>query len=1061
MSITKEYFELTRKHKQEYGEKTVVLMLVGVFYEIYAIKTPTGALHSNIEEVSQICNLAISEDRKTLYDNCPVLMSGFRDYTLEKYLQKLSDVGYTSIIYNQNKSDKKITRELAQIYSPGTFIPYDESATTRTTNHIMTIWIERLRKPTGDILIIGTAAINIFTGESTIYEYQTPCMITPITFDELERQISTIAPNEIVVISEIDRAPTEKIVQYAGVSVNQTLVHYIFMTASDQAHATPKHLAEKTRNCTKQSYIRHLITCFFSEETYDICIEFRENALATQAFCFLLNFIQEHNPDLVRRISIPLFDTSNTRVLLACHTLKQLNIIDAVQSSKSHGHHPTTANSLTSIANFVNRCCTPMGKRKLYDQITKPTYDETWLNREYQMTAVILDAEDDTNAKPKIICMTDLRKSIHCIRDLDKTLRQIVLKKIYPAAIYHLYESVRIIGQIYESVKQVDLLDAYLRPPEAAPGGGAHPPSSSSPPSIDETVREFITFIQQNLRIDLCKSVASATIFEENIFQRDISDKLDTLYDTHCHAIKSFSALREWLNHIMHIQTGEKCEYVKEHTTEKSGVSLQITKKRGAILKTILSNTNSTVHPYTDLLAQLEFVSVNATTFELSSPKINYLTKQMLYGKEQLNTVIAQTYQAFLTNLETTWYTSLDTLSKYIANLDVILSKAFLAKTYHYCRPRISDGCAGAGAAPDQKSFVDVQRLRHPLIEHIQKNEIYVANDLVLGRDEVDGILLYGTNAVGKTSFIRSVGIAVIMAQAGFYVPASQFTYRPYKSVFSRILGNDDLFRGLSTFAVEMSELRVILKFADQYSLILGDELCSGTEIESALSIFMAGIMEFHKKHASFLFATHFHQMIGYSEMDQCPRIRLKHMSVIYDREQDALVYDRILKDGPGNRMYGLEVCKSLHLDDAFLETAYQIRNKYANDGTGGQLALQASTYNTTKIRGICEMCKETLSDEIHHLAPQKFADKQGFIDTFHKNHPANLMALCTKCHDLAHRLMVEPDGPPQMTQTDNPVGQPTATTTTKPSTPPPPIVKKKTTKGYVFQGSLPKKDKP
>jgi DNA mismatch repair protein MutS len=738
--------------------------------------------------------------------------------------------------------------------------------------------------------------------------------------------------------------------------------------------------------------------------------------------------------------------------------LKQLNIIDAAHAKSHHHHHSstTTANSLTSIANFVNRCCTPMGKRKLYDQITKPTFDETWLNREYQMTAVILDAESEDETQPKRICMTDLRKSIHCIRDLDKILRQIVLKKIYPAAIYHLYESVQTIGQIYESVKQVDLLDGYLRPPEAARGGGA-PPTSS----IAETVREFLVFIQHNLRIQLCKSVASATIFEENIFQRDISDKLDTLYDTHCHAIKSFAALREWLNHILYIQTGDKCEYVKEHATEKSGVSLQITKKRGAVLKSILPTflapkVNSADHPYTDLLAQLEFVSVNATTFELSSPKINYLTKQMLYGKEQLNTVIAQTYQTFLTNLETTWYAPLDTLSKYIANLDVILSKAFLAKTYHYCRPQIS------ADDPEQKSFVDVQRLRHPLIEHIQKNEIYVANDLVLGRDEVDGILLYGTNAVGKTSFIRAVGIAVIMAQAGFYVAASQFTYRPYKSIFSRILGNDDLFRGLSTFAVEMSELRVILKFADQSSLILGDELCSGTEIESALSIFMAGIMEFHKKRASFLFATHFHQMIGYSEMDQCPRIRLKHMSVIYDREQDALMYDRILKDGPGNRMYGLEVCKSLHLDDAFLETAYQIRNKYAQDGTTGQLALPASNYNTTKIRGICEMCKETLSDEIHHLAPQKFADKQGFIDTFHKNHPANLMALCTKCHDLAHRLMIEPEpdtlpSPLKTTQTDNPLGQ---STTTKPSNSPPPIVKKKTTKGYVFQGSPIKKDK-
>jgi DNA mismatch repair protein MutS len=1025
MSIIQEYFKLTRKHKEEYGDKTVVLMLVGVFYEIYGIKNPVETHPStNIEDISHICNLAIVEDKKALYDNYPILTSGFRDYTLEKYLQKLSDAGYTSAVYNQNKSGLKITRELAHIYSPGTFIPYDETvASSRTTNHIMAIWIERLRKPSGERLLIGTAVINIFTGESIIYEYQTSSMITPITFDELERQISTILPNEIIVISDIDRAATEKLVQYSGISTTKTLTHYMYTKHSDHVHTTPVHIAEKIQNCTKQNYIRNIIACFFSEETYDICIEFRENELATQAFCFLLNFIQEHNPDLVRRISMPLFDQSNTRMLLACHTLKQLNIIDA------EPHTTNTCHSLTSVANFANRCCTPMGKRKLYDQITKPTFDQSWLNQEYKMTDIILSSDQQNT-----ICITALRKSIHCIRDLDKILRQIVLKKIYPAAIYHLYESIQTIQSIYTSVIQVDLLDTYLRPKTDL--SASVPPASAA---ISDICQTFTQFVQENLRIHLCKSVSSITTFEDNIFQRGVSDKLDTLYDTNRNATKTFVVFREWLNHIMFVKTNDKCEYVKEHTTEKSGVSLQITKKRAEILKTLLptflaTKINGDDHPYHELLTQYEFVSANATTFELTSPKIAGLTKQMLYGKEQLNQVIAQTYQTFLTHLETQWYQRLDLVSKYIANLDVIVSKAYLAKHYNYCRPQIN--------ADADKSFVEVQRLRHPLIEHIQKNEIYVANDLVLGRDEVDGILLYGTNAVGKTSFIRAVGIAVIMAQAGLYVAASQFSYRPYKSVFSRILGNDDLFRGLSTFAVEMSELRVILKFADQSSLILGDELCSGTEIESALSIFMAGLMGFHQKRASFLFATHFHQIMEYSEMAECPRIHLKHMSVIYDREQDALVYDRILKDGPGNRMYGLEVCKSLHLDDAFLETAYRIRNKYAHDGTVGQLALPASNYNTTKIRGICEMCKKTLSDEIHHLSPQKSANKRGFIDTFHKNHPANLMALCTKCHDLAHRHTVESDALPP---TNTPVGQSTTKTSTSP------IVKKKTTNGYVF----------
>jgi DNA mismatch repair protein MutS len=298
------------------------------------------------------------------------------------------------------------------------------------------------------------------------------------------------------------------------------------------------------------------------------------------------------------------------------------------------------------------------------------------------------------------------------------------------------------------------------------------------------------------------------------------------------------------------------------------------------------------------------------------------------------------------------------------------------------------------------KSFVKSEKLRHCLIEHIQQNEIYVPNDIHIGCDGQDGMLVYGTNAVGKTSLIRALGISVIMAQAGLYVPCSKYVYKPYTAIFSRILGNDNLFKGLSTFAVEMSELRIILKMADQNSLVLGDELCSGTETESALSIFVAGLQHLHRVETSFLFATHFHEIIGYDEIKELDRLVLKHMSVIYDRQTDALIYDRRLCDGPGNRMYGLEVCKSLHLDDTFLEKAYQIRQKYF---TRSELSFTSSPYNKDKIRGICELCNEKLGEEIHHLDPQKNADVNGFIGTFHKDHAANLMTVCSKCHDSIH----------------------------------------------------------
>ena len=132
----------------------------------------------------------------------------------------------------------------------------------------------------------------------------------------------------------------------------------------------------------------------------------------------------------------------------------------------------------------------------------------------------------------------------------------------------------------------------------------------------------------------------------------------------------------------------------------------------------------------------------------------------------------------------------------------------------------------------------------------------------------VNGILLYGTNAVGKTSFIKAIGIAIVMAQAGLYVPASSSLFIIHmKHFLLEYLGNDNIFKGLSTFAVEMTELRTILQMADKNSLILGDELCSGTESDSALSIFVAGLEDLYRKHCTFLFATHFHEIVKYEEI--------------------------------------------------------------------------------------------------------------------------------------------------------------------------------------------------
>lgn len=345
--------------------------------------------------------------------------------------------------------------------------------------------------------------------------------------------------------------------------------------------------------------------------------------------------------------------------------------------------------------------------------------------------------------------------------------------------------------------------------------------------------------------------------------------------------------------------------------------------------------------------------------------------------------------------IERMYLITLEEIAKFVGKIDVIICKAYLAKKYHYCRPEILFSA--------KKACVNAMELRHVLIENLLQNEIYVPNNISLGIGEVDGILLYGTNAVGKTSFIRALGIAIIMAQSGMYVPCSKFEYKPYQAMYSRILSNDNLFKGLSTFAVEMSELRVILKQADENSFILGDELCSGTEMESALSIFMAALEHLHDKQTSFIFATHFHEIADYEEIHSLHKIRLKHLEVWYDREKDCLVYDRKIKEGSGERNYGLEVCKSLYLPDIFMERAYQLRRKY-NIENDGSLSHTTSHYNAKKIKGFCEKCHIRIGEEIHHLQEQQMADENGFIEGyFHKNHPGNLMTVCKKCHDEFH----------------------------------------------------------
>ena len=403
----------------------------------------------------------------------------------------------------------------------------------------------------------------------------------------------------------------------------------------------------------------------------------------------------------------------------------------------------------------------------------------------------------------------------------------------------------------------------------------------------------------------------------------------------------------------------------------------------------------------------LTFPTASASTNTIHSQQIYELCASVVSLRVKISDMVSMIYSQFIGSLHEYCH-DFDNMVAFVSAVDMIQNRCHVARKYRYCRPEVAGAGAGAGAGA---SFVRATGLRHCLIERINEDECYITNDVTL---DGEGMLLYGTNAVGKTSLIRAIGVAVIMAQAGFYVPATGFVYRPYRAIMTRILGNDNLFKGLSTFVVEMSELRVILRMADRCTLVLGDELCSGTEMDSAISIFVAGLQHLYHAGASFIFATHLHEIAGYSEIrEMAPRLRLAHMRVFYDKARDTLVYDRKLQDGAGESMYGLEVCKSLHLPDDFLENANTIRVKYRGVSTKTPTAsilddATPSRYNAAKLRRLCELCEKARGTEIHHLQHQESADADDFIGHIHKNHPANLASICEDCHREIHTTGVE-----------------------------------------------------
>lgn len=258
-----------------------------------------------------------------------------------------------------------------------------------------------------------------------------------------------------------------------------------------------------------------------------------------------------------------------------------------------------------------------------------------------------------------------------------------------------------------------------------------------------------------------------------------------------------------------------------------------------------------------------------------------------------------------------------------------------------------------------------------------------------------------------NSSLTKAVGLNIILAQAGLYT-AGNITFKPYNKIITRLSGDDNLFQGESSFVIEMKELRTILRNSDEHTLVLGDELTRGTDSISGTCITVAAIESLIDLNSSFIFATHMHKIVDLPFIKNLPpsSLQISHLTLRYDDSSESLIYDRKLKDGSGDSIYGIEVAKSLSINKKFINRTLEIRKWLLNREKNSHfLSLKKSRHNSKYYLDSCLICGTEKPDDLitHHKEEQCKSNENGFIRNFHKNIPGNLIQLCEKCHVQLH----------------------------------------------------------
>lgn len=1016
------YLDLYVEWQQKYAnegypnQKIALLYEIGKFLELYGVDNGIDKI-GNIREIADIVGVKVTQKNngggKFNPKNDPMkndrdhpLFAGWQPTSLEEFESKLIGAGYHIIYYEQSgeiddDTNKKI-RKCTQVVTQATYVGRMDSSDSR---HFVSVYIDNATKPSQKlfkwqdaILNIGMTSMDITTNETVVYSVESKETDKTYAINELYRFLQSMNPMEIIITvgNCALNVPLDDI----------TFSDYIKKELSYDKYTNGAHDPITVKKpFTQPDYQNAILNKVYFpgsvvRENMDEHLGIKDHT-ALVSLCQLLEYIYEKNSNILTCLKLPEIWLQTNYFTLSNNAIEQLSI-----KSKDSRYK--------SLLNIIDKTSTAMGHRMLENDLVNPIIDPNRLKTRWQLVELFKKSNNW-----KIV-----EKHLDGIKDIVRLYRNLQLRRIHPCDLVVLNSSNRRIAKLFEVLAETDWGEPICL--------------------AQEFLDELDTFIDELEDIFDLNTLAEYHTYDINrsLFKKGLFPEIDTLQDSIDAAKVSLEEFEETISGLCKLNASLKTPPVqtlnRNRKNKKQPVKFKMTiprfqlielycqkikkghkriykwptynsfykwykvqgdeKNQDDVPQDSLPDSQCLSPQEIDCLKSITNIKIEKTaTFQSSA--ISDESNERMELEARIAVLVKEQYAKCLEKFAEKYSNLMDLLARRVARIDVLKSHAKTATKNAYNKPTILDD------PPQESSYLCATGVRHPIVESINLTHKYIPNDVTLGKEDCKGLIIYGSNDSGKTTLMKAIGLNVVLAQIGSYVPSQTFEFMPFHNILTRLSGMDNMYKGQGSFSVEVNELRDITRRCGANSLVLGDELCRGTEHTSAIGIVAGGILYMNEQDTNYVMATHLHDLPNLKEIKEISdRLQIKHLEVKRDPIKNTLEYVRKLKDGPGDAYYGIEVARSQGVSEDILMAAERIRKRLI-DLPETLSAFDRSGYNTKKLKTyFCEVCNKNRSEHIHHIAEQETADSNGIIDNqFHKNTVWNQVDLCRQCHDDIH----------------------------------------------------------